>query len=260
MQILLLKNRNFWFLLLFFGFLSQVQAQFEIPDSRKSLAFSASFGRYAARDNYYSPLSYSGWIFGGGLGYENQTAEKYGRSEIGFFSGGLRNNAPYAGSMSFSNFSYNEINSFRNGSREGGAKFIGFAIKMNLSNRNNERNTSFDILTTLGLVFNNVLYPDDSDSWQYEMYFHVPLIGWGVRPRYTTPTYEKPGWDFYKPRHLFLFFPKMLALDFESSGTQTLRLGNQLRYAYELQFYRLGYMQKLKAFRHNLRFTALMNL
>jgi hypothetical protein len=88
----------------------------------------------------------------------------------------------------------------------------------------------------------------------------IPLLGWGVRPRYAAPTYEKPGGDFWKPRHFFLYFPNLLDLDAAVNADWQMNNGNALRLGYQWRFYQILDQHRLRVMEQSLSFSPLLRL
>ena len=217
---------------------------------------------YQVKDEYNSPLRYRGWVKNVHFGSE-QYGDYWSQSNFAYHFGGVKNGAKHSRTMNLNRGSGTSTFLFDFRSENEIDYFIGTTLKIQFGTRNSGKLFNFDAAGTLsitvGATYNNPTREFDS-RWFYDGNVSLPIVGWGVRPRYASLTYlgDIPG---YKgPSQVFLYFPKHFDLDARFNANWDMGNGNLLRGSYRWWFYDSKYVHRIRAMENGIDFSLMTRL
>lgn len=229
----------------------------------KSYYFPITIGaiHYQSKDEFHSPLRYRGWGWMFRSGLDVRESDRHEKMQFAYFSGNLRNGAPFSNSLNLNSFQYRQhFLPALDGAKEVNW-FLGATLKIHFSSRSRDRVSTFDAVASLGITAAATYQHRPTDRADFDAVASLPLLGWGVRPRFASHSYENPPrGDFWGPSHLFLYFPKLLDLDTAFGMNWSLENNNFLRLEYDWRFYQILPVHRVRVLEQGLNFSALMNL
>ena len=220
------------------------------------------FSHYQVKDEYNSALRYRGLVKNIHLG-----AERYGdywsQYNFAYHFGGVKSGAKHPRVANLIRGSGTSTHLFNFRSDNEIDFFIGTTLKIQFGTRNSGPLFSFDgagtLSITVGATYNNPFREFDN-RWFYDGNVSLPILGWGVRPRFASLTYLGDLPPLKKPTLSFLFFPKHFDLDARFNANWDMGNGNLLRASYRWSFYDSKYVHRVRAMENGFDFSLLTRL
>lgn len=251
-----MKFYPIFFLLLFLS-LSLV-AQDDAKQEYLPFGIGVSF--FQSKDEYQSPLRYRGFVPQIHLGQEGWDEKRIDRGLGIYRFGKINNKAKYPGSMNLNQFTYRQQYVYQIASEQSLNIFLGATLKINFAGKSANRSQQFDAQATLALTGACTYQNDPGDKWFYEGNVSLPLIGWGMRPRFASSNYILPDKDYKGPAHYFIGFPKYFDLDVNLMAYWKMETGNLLRVDYRWWFYDMKYGHRVRSMEHGLNVGLMTRL
>ena len=218
---------------------------------------------YQAKDEYNSPLRYRGWVSNLHLGHEQYGRNFLQQSNYAYHFGGIQNGARNKNIMALTRGSGTAHVLYNFRSERNFDYFIGTTLKIQFSTRSSGKLLNFDgaatVSLTVGATYNNPIN-DGTGRWFYDGTASLPLIGWGIRPRYASLAYIGEISNFKAPSQIFLLFPKHFDIDARFNANWDMGNGNLLRGSYRWWFYDSKYIHRVRAMENGFDFSLLTRL
>jgi hypothetical protein len=251
-----MKISTVFFLLIFVC----LQVKGQDNDNREYLPLGIGVSFYQSKDDYQSPLRYRGFVPQIHLGQESADDNSIDRGRAIYRFGKISNHAKYPGKMNLNQFSYRQSYVHNVASDQQLNVFVGATLKINFASRSANRSKQFDAQATLAITGACTYKNDPADRWFYESSLSLPLLGWGMRPRFASSNYILPEKDYKGPAHYFIGFPKYFDLDFNLMAYWEMETGNLLRMDYRWWFYDMKYGHRVRSMEHGLNVGLMTRL
>jgi len=231
-----------------------------IAQDAKYLEFSLGVKRYQARDEYQSPLTYNGYAFSRGVGYNIVKDDRMKSGRLNWLGGDLSNRAPHKNTLNYNGLNYQHNQLYNVKDQSSFSYFVGISLKTIFGFRSKTNRGQFDTAVSLSLVGAATYKEAADDRWSHEAVLSVPFFAWSVRPRYTAPAYSRSKAKWKGPSHLFMTIPKYFGFDFQIGSQWEMNNGNAFRLNYESQYYQILPLHPVRVFNHGLVGSALMRI
>lgn len=252
--------KNYVFLMVGMILWTNLYAQRQTAKTETFLPFTIGIAHYQSKDEFHSPLIYSGWGWLGGIGFERMADQHISRSSFSYLSASLNNHAPFPSGLSAREMVFHQHILPKLEARENVNWFIGGTFKISFATRTRDRVGQFDGAATFGITAALAYQPGTTERWSFEGIWNLPLIGWGIRPRFAAISYERPGRNFWGPQHLVAYFPKLLDLDARFNANWDMDNNNFLRFGYDWRYYKLGGLHRVRVLKQVLSISPVMRL
>lgn len=251
-----MKISSIFFLILFYG----SSALSQDTSAKAYLPFGVGVSFYQSKDAYQSPLRYRGFVPQVHLGQESRAENSMDRGRLIYRFGKISNHAKYPGKMNLNQVTYRQSFVYEVSGDQQLNIFLGATLKINFAGKSANRSQQFDAQATLALTGACTYQHNRGDKWFYESSLSLPILGWGMRPRFASGNYILPEKEYKGPAHYFISIPKYFDLDFNLMAYWQMETGNLLRFDYRWWFYDMKYGHRVRAMEHGLNVGLMTRL
>ena len=209
-------------------------------------------------DLFTSPNVYKGNGMVFGIGQETYSRNAVSRTSIDYGSGTISSmtKTKYKQSYGYdmNRISYEYLPEYQTDDYQ---VFVGLQLKISFEMRNNKsggNSTTFGAYSSLAAV-GSVAYNDG--SWRYEGNARLPLLAYAVRPQHASPFYFLSKKPFKTANKRLLTIPRFFAFELGGNATHFLETGSAIRFNYNMNYYQITPVNKIKVLTQDLGFDLL---
>jgi len=250
-----MKNKLFLFTLALF-FTTQAIAQKGYIPIRIGIQYAQ------AKDDYFSPIPYSGFATLFGTGVETVSSTAINRYAVNGAFGSMKARMEEGRNLAGQEFGYfyNNVHYAPNLGDLSNTNqyFVGFSWKLHFGSRSS-RNQAMDVYTSLNFTASAARSGGRADAAgnRIEAGVQIPLVAYVLRPQFAVPMYGGKDKPFKNANVKLMTINKLQALDFYVHFTDYLESSNAYRFSYEWQYYRINDLHTVNALNQNLNFEIL---